>query len=53
MRLEDDAAIRDRVYEAMPTPERERDPDKIGLAAIVELDMVGGRFEGEMLMMKS
>ena len=52
LRREDDAAIRDRLYEAMPAPERERDPDKIGIAAIVELDRVGGRFSGEMLMME-
>jgi hypothetical protein len=50
-RRDDDAATRNRLYDGMPAPERDRDPDKKGFAVRVQLDMVGGRFSGEMLMM--
>ena len=50
-RREDDEVIRDRLYGDMPATERERDPDRVGVAVIVDLDLVRGRVGGEMLQM--
>jgi predicted pyridoxine 5'-phosphate oxidase superfamily flavin-nucleotide-binding protein len=41
--VNDDPAVRDRVYEAAPEPERAKDPDRKGAAVLVTLDRVAGR----------
>lgn len=52
VRVVEDAATRDAIYEGMPEVERQRDEEKKGLALVVELDAVLGRSEGEMLQMR-
>jgi hypothetical protein len=45
-RVEPDAAVRRRVFENSPPPERARDPERTGVAVVVELDSVRGRGAG-------
>ena len=47
-RVVDDPEVRTTVYERSPEPERARDPDRLGVAVIVELDRVMER--GQVLM---
>jgi hypothetical protein len=49
-RVSADPAEGDRVYEAMPQGERDRDPEKRGVAVIVELERVEARGERNFVM---
>ena len=42
-RVEPDAAVRRQVFENSPASERARDPDRTGVAVVVELESVRGR----------
>jgi predicted pyridoxine 5'-phosphate oxidase superfamily flavin-nucleotide-binding protein len=42
-RRDDDPAVRDRVFDASPELERAQDPDREGVAVVIELDRVRGR----------
>jgi predicted pyridoxine 5'-phosphate oxidase superfamily flavin-nucleotide-binding protein len=44
----DDAALAEQIYDRSPEPERTRDPERLGVAIVVELDCVIQR--GEVLM---
>ena len=39
-RVDDDQAVRRRVYDSSPEPERDRDPERRGVALLVDLDRV-------------
>jgi hypothetical protein len=43
----DDEDVRVRVYEQSPEVERSMDPDRLGVAVLVDLDEVRGRQHGE------
>jgi uncharacterized pyridoxamine 5'-phosphate oxidase family protein len=42
-RVDDDQQVRDQVYEAIPDIEKMFDPDRNGVAVIIDLDRVSGR----------
>jgi hypothetical protein len=42
-RRDDDPDVRDRVFDASPELERNQDPDRNGIAVVIELDRVRGR----------
>jgi hypothetical protein len=42
-RREDDPAVRDQVFEASPEFERDQDPERNGIAIVIELTRVRGR----------
>lgn len=41
-RIDDDPAVRDAVFEHSPEPERNHDPDRKGIAVIIDLDWASG-----------
>jgi hypothetical protein len=42
-RRDDDPDVRDRVFDASPEVERNQDPDRTGIAIVIDLDRVRGR----------
>ena len=44
-RVETDAATRERVFDGMHEFEQQQDPERAGIAVVVDLDTVGGRDE--------
>jgi predicted pyridoxine 5'-phosphate oxidase superfamily flavin-nucleotide-binding protein len=42
-RRDDDPVVRDQVYDASPEFERDQDPDRLGIAIVIELSRVRGR----------
>lgn len=51
-RIDGTAEVRDRVYEAAHEFERNQDPERKGLALIIDLDAVDGFFGGARLQMR-
>ena len=50
-RRDDDDAVRERVYAAAHEFERKQDPERMGVAVVIDLDSVDGFFGGERLQM--
>ncbi len=52
-RVDDDESVRDKIYESAHEMERDKDPDRKGVAVIIDLDAVDGFFGGTRLQMRA